>query len=68
MNADPTLSDLLSEGQKTNEELADMFDLSEEHVKQIRVKHDELVTDSDVTDKQYIAWCEQVDKAYPYSV
>lgn len=66
MELTPALSDLLSEGQKTNEELAAMFGVSEIAIKKIRAEHDKLVAEDEVSDTAYLAWCKQLDDAYPH--
>lgn len=64
----PTLTDLLSEGRTDDSDLANMFNLSKDEIKEIRRRHDKLVASDNVTDAEYLSWCAEIDKAYLYNL
>jgi hypothetical protein len=58
------ITEVIVTGEKTREEIAEMFDIGENEVAYLQKCNDIMVNDENVSEEEYQEWCDEVDSRY----
>lgn len=56
-----TITEVIVAGNHSADEIADMFHLTEQDVKDIQASNDRKLNDENVSEEEYQEWCDAID-------